>query len=146
MFRPSLEERLCSYTPDYLIVLRDGRRCLVEVKYHAEAERPDNKRRYDTVTPLVEQAGGLFAVFTEKTLNQAGLRTNLPLLEQYRFSLIPTAARSWIATNLGQRPQSFSTVANILGRETVLAAIAQGLIRADIRRTPIEAQSRIWRA
>ncbi|OQS31754.1 hypothetical protein B0T40_21460 [Chromobacterium haemolyticum] len=141
-----LDEQLNSYTPDYLVLLRNGSRCLIEVKYAEEAAQPDNKRRHDVITRLVEQAGGLFAVLTENTLNQPGLRANLPLLEQYRFNLITTAARSWIAKNLGLPPQSFSTVANALGRENVLAAIAQGLIRTDIRRIPIDSQSLLWRA
>ncbi len=141
-----LDEQLSSYTPDYLVLLRNDSRCLIEVKYAKEAAQPDNKRRHDVITRLVEQAGGLFAVLTENTLTQPGLRANLPLLEQYRFNLITTDARSWIATNLGQHPQSFSTVANVLGRGTVLAAIAQGLIRTDIRRMPIDSQSPLWRA
>ncbi|MEO2218747.1 hypothetical protein ABGV49_16925 [Chromobacterium vaccinii] len=140
------DDQLSSYIPDYLVLLRNGQRCLIEVKYQAEAAQPENKRRYDTITPLVEQAGGLFAVFTENTLKQAGLRINLPQLERHRFEPISDVTRSWIATNMRYGARSFAEVTKELGRATVLAAIAQGLIRTDIRRMPIDSQSPLWRA
>uniref|UniRef100_UPI000640E3E6 hypothetical protein n=1 Tax=Chromobacterium subtsugae TaxID=251747 RepID=UPI000640E3E6 len=55
-----LDEQLNSYTPDYLVLLRNRSRCLIEVKYAGEAARPENKRRHDVITRLVEQAGGMF--------------------------------------------------------------------------------------
>ncbi|KUM02983.1 TnsA endonuclease N-terminal domain-containing protein [Chromobacterium subtsugae] len=47
-----------SYTPDFLLHLRDGRRAVVEIKYQAEANTPENQRRFQVIAPLIESAGG----------------------------------------------------------------------------------------
>lgn len=129
-----LEEELRRYRPDYLLHLHDGRRALVEIKYGKEAHTPTNQARYKEVGNLVEQAGGMFAVLTEEHLRTRVLQQNIPLLERHRHLEVTRSANAWLQKKLAASGHlSLEAAANQLGRPTVLAAIAQGLVLVDFR-------------
>lgn len=132
--RFTLDGQTGLYWPDYLLHLRDGQRALVEIKYADEAQSPANQARHGVIGSLVEQAGGMFVVLTEKHLRTRALKQNIPLLERHKHEKVSLCAWSWLQERLASASSlSFGLVAGYLGRPVTLAAIAQGLVTTDFR-------------
>lgn len=129
--------RLTTYTPDYLLYLRDGGRAFVEVKPEREASSPHHQERYTQIASLIEAAGCMFAVLTERVLRATVLQQNMALLEQHKHRPIPPAILRKLQQFLREARQLKALVENIGCRDTVLAAIAQGHVRTDIRHSTL---------
>jgi len=140
-----LNGKASSYTPDYLLHLRDGSRAIVEIKYAIEAERPANQARFQRIGQLAEQAKALFAVLTERQLRPPILQRNLSLLESHRHLPVSRQAQERLFHRLRTAEATLGSLAIELGRGTVLAAIAQGVITTNFRSNPITDRSLIRR-
>ncbi|POZ62042.1 TnsA endonuclease N-terminal domain-containing protein [Chromobacterium alticapitis] len=134
-----------SYTPDFLLHLRDGRRAVVEIKYQEEADTPENQRRFQVIAPLIESAGGLFAVVTEKTLRNKVIRQNLGLIEGQRHRLIPLTAKTAMLQILREGPASLEALSSAAGDvRLVYAAIGQEWLAVSLYK-PLRPSTLIWR-
>ncbi|MGY8627950.1 TnsA endonuclease N-terminal domain-containing protein [Chromobacterium violaceum] len=134
-----------SYTPDFLLQLRDGRRAVVEIKYQAEANTPENQRRFQAIASLIESAGGLFAVVTEKTLRDKVLLHNLGLVEGQRHRHIPLTAKTAMLQILSEGPASLEALSSAAGDvRLVYAAIGQEWLAVSLYQ-PLRPSTLIWR-
>lgn len=142
-----LDGELLTYTPDYLLYLRDGRRAVVEIKWKKDADSEYNQHRFKAIREVLEAAGVLFAVLSEGILRAPTLQRNMSLLERHKHKVIPAVVVGQILGHLRIGNMRLGELVDRIGcRHTVLAALAQGIIATDLRRTVLTDASLIRRA
>lgn len=128
-----LDGEIQRYRPDYLLYLRDGTRAVVEIKYQADADHPDNKKRFKAIRSLLERAGAIFAVLTEATLRTKTLRENLAAVESQRHLDVSDSTLRTIFECLCQGPRTMAALANAVGdHRIILAAIYQNHVSVNL--------------
>ncbi|SMF08358.1 TnsA endonuclease N-terminal domain-containing protein [Pseudogulbenkiania subflava] len=142
-----LDGEFLTYTPDYLLHLRDGRRAVVEIKWKKDADSEYNQRRFKAIREVLEAADVLFAVFSEDILRSPILQRNMSLLERHRHRIISPMVVGQILGHLRLGNMRLGELVRRIGcRHTVLAVLAQGLIATDLRKTDLTDASLVRRA
>lgn len=81
------------YFPDYLIITRDNRYCLVEVKLKEFVGSNLNRAKFYAATKFCEEKGWTFIVVTEDQIRLGFLQKNLRLLHEVkRHNITPVIA------------------------------------------------------
>lgn len=79
------------YTPDFWVLLENGRQCLVECKPARHVMKEKNQRKYAAARPWCRQHDIAFLVVTDKQLRQGHLLKNVQALSQYALlDSVPT--------------------------------------------------------
>ncbi|WP_284640795.1 TnsA endonuclease N-terminal domain-containing protein [Paenibacillus silviterrae] len=97
------------YFPDYLIVTRDNRYYLVEVKLKEFVGSNLNRAKFYAATKLCEEKGWSFNVVTEDQIRPGYLQKNLRLLHEVKRHKITPAVAEYIKVMLEHMgPQTVS--------------------------------------
>lgn len=141
-----LDGEIHSYTPDYLLFLRDGSRAVVEIKWQAEADRLHNQHRFEAIRKLMASANALFATLTETTLRDTTLQRNMSLIESHKNLRIPSVIVGQLLGYLRGGSVSLGSLGKRIGHpDMVLAAIGQGILATNLR-APLTNDTPIRRA
>ncbi|MFD2613199.1 TnsA endonuclease N-terminal domain-containing protein [Paenibacillus gansuensis] len=97
------------YFPDYLIITRDNRYCLVEVKSKEFVGSNLNRAKFYAATKFCEEKGWSFIVVTEDQIRLGFLQNNLRLLNEVNRHKVTPAITAYIIAMLNHLgPQTIS--------------------------------------
>ena len=83
-FEYVFENKVCRYTPDFLIRLLDGREIYIEVKPSRIANRKDFLNRFYCMREAARSLGRELLLWTEEIIRQKPYLDNLKVLHKYR--------------------------------------------------------------
>lgn len=122
------------YYPDFLLELVGGTQVRIEVKPAAKLEKPALAEKYRHIARHYQERGQAFRVVTEHQVRTEPLLGNLRQLRRFRqkpaniFEIISTLPELRAGIFL-----PFAVVEARIGRHTLLAMIAHGVLRCDLR-------------
>jgi len=122
------------YYPDFLLELVGGTQVRIEVKPAAKLEKPALAEKYRNIARHYQESGLAFRVVTEHQVRTEPLLGNLRQLQRIRgkpahlFEIIGTLPELLAGILL-----PFAAVEARIGRDTLLAMIAHGVLRCDLR-------------
>ncbi|WP_079908699.1 TnsA endonuclease N-terminal domain-containing protein [Paenibacillus sp. 32352] len=140
------------YFPDYLIVTRDNRYYLVEVKLKEFVGSNLNRAKFYAATKLCEEKDWTFIVVTEEQIRQGHFQKNLRLLHEVKRYKINPAIAEYIKAMLEHiGPQTVSDLRNacVIVNASMFMLNLHKLIYAseigtDLIHQPLNDNSLIW--
>ncbi|HLO63534.1 MAG TPA: TnsA endonuclease N-terminal domain-containing protein [Azonexus sp.] len=122
------------YYPDFLLELAGGTQVRIEVKPAAKLEKPVLTEKYRHIARHYQERGQAFRMVTEHQVRTEPLLGNLRLLQRIRrkpadmFEILSRLPELQAGIRL-----PFAVVEARIGRDTLLALIAHGVLRCDLR-------------
>lgn len=122
------------YYPDFLLELVGGTQVRIEVKPAAKLEKPALAEKYHHIARHYQERGQVFRMVTEHQVRTEPLLGNLRVLQRIRrkpvnsFEILGTLPELRAGICL-----PFAAVEARIGCDTLLALIAHGVLRCDLR-------------
>ena len=134
------------YTPDFLVLRKDGRKQLVEVKPEEKMAKDENVLLFHIIFPICQQQGYEFVIVTDKMIRTAPRLENIKFLYRYARTLIHPQHR--IQCHEFFNGRTSATLGEIIGffeseevsRRVVYALVYEGFLSIDFL-TPLDLSS-----
>lgn len=137
------------YYPDLRVELADGSVRMVEVKYKADADAPENKERFVIIKALYAERGISFEVVTELDIRRQPRLANAKLMLDYRDYDPSESLNLRVAEAFAvRRPVTLGDLEAALGfpterRGELYAMALRGHFGIDLENAPLSADSLI---
>ena len=123
------------YTPDFELLLRDGRSVLVEVKPHAKLDRPEVADQIANAGRLLAQEGRELCVLTDLEIRQ---EPRLGILQSLQRRLPPLAPSDKhidqaLSTLRRDEVRTLAQCHSCLGAEVTAVLFARGYLQCDLQ-------------
>lgn len=126
-------QSLCDYYPDFEVILASGSVFHLEVKTTTKLKSPKVAAKFAAIAALYQEKGPCFRIVTEHELQRQPLLGNAQVLAYLQRSTgRPLPSFHELRSDLGADTIAFAKAEVILGRDTVLRLIANGMLACDL--------------
>ncbi|MBW8190953.1 Tn7 transposase TnsA N-terminal domain-containing protein [Neiella marina] len=151
-FKYRFNNRLCRYTPDFLVEDGNSEAAFFEVKHSSQILKPDFRARFAEKQRIsLSEYGKRLILVTEKQIRLDPVIGNLKLLHRYSGLQTITALQKAVLKFVQKHQQvTLLDVALSLGtseRETLISAlswISNGTLKTNVRNTAFGLDSVVW--
>lgn len=132
------------YTPDFLVIFKNGSRKYIEVKPKEKSESPKYTKTFRLFKQKVTQSGDRFEVINEEFIQQEPFLQNLKYFYRFRnFKNLNMELLEDISSNI-KRPIHFKALSEHYDLKSLYQLIAFGYIKFDIKNQPFSINAEVW--
>ncbi|WP_040726216.1 TnsA endonuclease N-terminal domain-containing protein [Thiomicrorhabdus sp. Kp2] len=132
------------YTPDFLIVFKNGSRKFIEVKPKKEVESGKFSKVFNLFQQRSAQSGDGFEVMSEEYIQKKPLLQNLKYFYRFRKHQILNMELFEEISNQVTTPVTFKDLHQNYDLKSLYQLIAFGYIKFDINNEPFSVNSKVW--
>lgn len=130
--------KIHNYTPDFLLVRRDNKKQVIEVKYEKTARSEEYQQLFQRVAPVLHQDGYEFIVVTDHMIRVQPLLRNVKLLHKYAKLRVSNEHLIYLTDLFAGREEILlGELITLLGpkgvyRQEVFALLRHGILSLDL--------------